>query len=163
METKKCYRCKEDKGLDEYNKKGKNIGGLTTKCKQCILIVSHEYNQTRGGLITKIYSGQICSSKKRCHKTPTYTKTELVQWIYKQPMFEDLYNNWVQSDYDTWMKPSVDRIDDNIGYTMENIQLMTWKENNKKSKFGKNKEVLQILNNKIIAGYKSLKEASKKT
>jgi hypothetical protein len=47
--------------------------------------------------------------------------------------FYELYNNWIDSGYKKSDKPSVDRIDDYKGYSFDNIQLMTWKENNKKN------------------------------
>ena len=68
--------------------------------------------------------------------------------------------------------PSVDRIDDNIGYTISNIQLMTWGENDKKAHDdmrdgkliggNKNKPVLQFTKDgKFIAEYISQNEASR--
>ena len=41
-------------------------------------------------------------------------------------------SKWKSSGYNRWTKPSVDRLDDNLGYSFDNIQLMTWKENNEK-------------------------------
>jgi len=52
--------------------------------------------------------------------------------VYKQPNFEELYNNWVKHGYDKWYKPSVDRLNDDKGYSFSNIQLVTWKENSDK-------------------------------
>ncbi len=72
--------------------------------------------------------------------------------------------------------PSLDRIDDSIGYTEDNIQLMTWQENRDKSykdrKSGKNKgngkyksrPVDQFtLDEEYIATYHSMNEASRTT
>lgn len=92
-----------------------------------------DYNKTFKGLVSKIYSHQKDNSYKRGHSQPSYTKKELMDWIISQETFYKLYFIWVESDHSVELKPSVDRIDDNIGYTMENIQLMTWDDNREKA------------------------------
>jgi hypothetical protein len=68
--------------------------------------------------------------------------------------------------------PSIDRIDDYKGYTEENIQLMSWAENNAKGhadqKSGKNnkqsKAVLQFsLDGKLVGEYYSASQAYRDT
>ena len=59
-----------------------------------------------------------------------YSKEEFRKWLYSQPLFFELYNNWVNNEYDKNLTPSVDRINSSISYKMSNIQLMTWHENN---------------------------------
>ena len=61
---------------------------------------------------------------------PEYSKEEFRKWLYSQPLFFELYNNWVNNEYDKNLTPSVDRINSSISYKMSNIQLMTWHENN---------------------------------
>ena len=134
-----------------------------------------EYNRTKDGLVTKIFSTQNYSSKRRGHNPPTYTKEELKDWLFSQPLFHLLYDNWKRLDYQKDYKPSIDRKDDFIGYTMSNIQLMTWKENKEKQfkgvlkakgSLGKKKcrEVSQFTKKgKLIAVYHSLAEAERKT
>lgn len=46
--------------------------------------------------------------------------------------YYELYNNWVDSWYIKDLRPSIDRIDNYKWYSYDNIQLMTWKENNEK-------------------------------
>lgn len=98
---------------------------------------SKEYNlkyyRTKKGLISSIYGGQKGSSKRRGHHLPTYSKKELEDWVYSQPLFHVLFDNWKRLDYQKEYRPSVDRKDDALGYTMSNIQLMTWRSNFKKS------------------------------
>lgn len=103
------------------------------------------YNRTKDGLVTKIFSSQNNNSKRRGHKPPTYTKQELKDWLFSQPLFHKLYDNWKRLDYQKEYKPSVDRKNDFVGYTIDNIQLMTWGENKKKQ----NKD---IFNNKSTSG-----------
>ena len=50
------------------------------------------------------------------------------EWMYANS-YEELFDNWASSDYDAMLKPSVDRLDSYKGYTYNNIQLGTWRQN----------------------------------
>ena len=63
---------------------------------------------------------------------PSYSLGELRSWVLNQPNFEILYYKWVQSNYDKWLVPSIDRIRDDEGYNFNNIQLVSFKENSDK-------------------------------
>ena len=80
-----------------------------------------------------VYQSQKTNSRHRGHDEPTYTRQELQDWIIAQPHFETLYQDYIASDYNKWKCPSVDRIDNTKGYSMDNIELMTWKQNSEKS------------------------------
>jgi hypothetical protein len=95
--------------------------------------IKKKWGRTVKGLLSTIYSMQKVRSETRGHPLPSYTKTEFDVWFLKQPNFYRIYRNWVYSRYDKDLKPSVDRIDNSKPYTLNNIQLMTWGENNNKS------------------------------
>ena len=126
---KKCSKCKNIKELTEFCKDKNREDGLFPQCKECCKGRRLAYKKTKEGLVAKIYSSQCGSSKQRGHNQPTYTQSELQEWIYSQKKFHVLYDNWKRLDYQSRYKPSVDRKDDYIGYTISNIQLMTWQEN----------------------------------
>ena len=84
------------------------------------------------GRVVNIYSRQKHYSDKRGHPQPSYSKDELVTWALSQEKYHKMHNIWVLSDYDKSLTPTVDRIDDSVGYTMDNIQLLTWCENKNK-------------------------------
>ena len=88
--------------------------------------------RTKQDVISRMYSHQRGSSKKRGHIMPIYTNAELSEWLLNDWLFDLLYNNWVNCGYIKNMIPSVDRLDDTKGYSFENIQLMTWGENDAK-------------------------------
>ena len=108
------------------------------------------YRQSKKGLISKIYSHQKQTSKKRQHNPPSYSKEELTEWLYSQSLFHELFNKWKQSDFQSKYIPSIDRKDDNVGYTLENNQIMTWEENNKKSHKDRKSGKLMTSQNKIV-------------
>lgn len=134
------------------------------RSKEEISEYNRQYKRSKSGVVQAIYDQQKSSSKLRGHHAPTYTKQELKEWLYSQELFHVLYDNWKRLDYQTMYKPSVDRKDDYIGYTMENIHLMTWGENKKKGEEDKrhginnknSKAVLQLDENEVlIAEYPS--------
>lgn len=129
---KKCFKCGKTKKLDEFYKHKKMADGHLNKCKQCTRkdVANSEinYDRTEKGVIRVIYKTQKSNSIKRGHKPPSYTKTELAEWLYKNG-FKKLYSEWVSSGYKKSKKPSVDRINDFKGYCLNNIKLGTWKDN----------------------------------
>lgn len=155
MNAKSCTKCNKEKPLDDFYSKN-------YYCKSCMSIIQKKYRQknkekiknrnyrhyknnkerlnrdalirrrTKHGLIGHIYNNQTKSSRKRGYQEPEYSLEELRSFITGSALFEYLYKNWVDSDYDKWLTPSIDRIDDYKGYNLNNIQLMTWKDNHKK-------------------------------
>ncbi len=131
--TKQCTQCKTIKNISEFYKRKQGKKGIISHCKKCANKRSKEYNHSKKGLLSLIYSRQKSNSIERGHDLPTYTKIELYDWLFSQKKFHILYDNWKRLDYQKDYVPSVDRKDDYIGYTMNNIQLMTWRENNEKN------------------------------
>ena len=86
-------------------------------------------------LIKRLYNAQKSSSKKRGHCMPDYTCDDLINWVLieNKDLFELLYKNWADGNYESNLKPSIDRIQNSIHYTFSNIQLVTWGENDKKA------------------------------
>lgn len=76
-----------------------------------------------------IYANQRMTSKKYGRSPPTYTKQELMDWFINQSVFQQLWDAWVASGYEKELSPSVDRKINTEGYTLNNIQLVTWKQN----------------------------------
>ena len=174
-EKKVCTNCNQLKCTTNFSNDKKNEDGLNNYCKDCRKIKSDIYNRTKEGVVSKIYSKQKDKSKSRGHIQPNYSKDELQTWIFSHRLFHELFKQWEESNYSTNLKPSIDRIDDSYGYSLDNIQLMSWQDNRTKShqdiKNGKlehgnkpRKAVTQMtLDGEIIAEYISVKDASRKT
>ena len=124
---KVCKDCNINKPLNEFTKKSSCKDGYEIRCKRCRSI---KYNKSTPELtIKKIYGSQITNSVNRNHPLPNYTLEELITWTLSNKSWEKLYKDWQDSKYDKWLAPSIDRIDSNKPYDINNIQLMTWKEN----------------------------------
>lgn len=91
---------------------------------------SLKYHRTKNGLISRMYSSQIFNSKKRNMEQPSYTKEEFIKWLLNTN-FDILYINWINSDYNTNLRPSINRLEDLKSYSLDNIELITWEENRK--------------------------------
>lgn len=76
---------------------------------------------------------------------PDYSLEELRKWMLAQPNFESLYQAWISTGFNKMQKPSVDRIDDYKPYSLDNIQLTTWAENNARG----HADIKNGINNKI--------------
>jgi hypothetical protein len=129
---KKCTKCGEFKSLNEFYKEKLRKDGLRNDCKICNNKAKKDYFKTKGGLISMIYSHQRSHSISKGRVLPNYSNQELRNWLFGQEKFHEMYDNWVKSGYLKDLKPSIDRKNNNKPYTIDNIQLMTWDENNKK-------------------------------
>lgn len=135
IQTKVCARCGIEKQISEFRKRS-GVGRenqINPYCKKCDCEKAKAHQKTVGGLISRIYSNQKKASKKRNHEMPKYKRDDLYNWLKDNDKFKNIYNNWVESNYCKELTPSIDRINDYKGYAFDNIQIMTWGENRKKS------------------------------
>ena len=127
---KLCYLCKQRKSRDEFHKSKSRNDGLEPACKKCRVIVDSRPMI----LASKIYSSQKQSSIERGHPLPDYDRKWLTAWLISRDNFKDMHTKWIESNMESSLKPSVDRINPLKPYTKDNIQLVTWGENDKKGK-----------------------------
>lgn len=132
-QEKKCTKCGIPKPLSEFSTRSDRSSGYKSSCKECAALVRSKYLRTRIGIISGIFDAQRSSSKTRGHNPPGYTKQQLIGWCMSQDIFHTLYFEWVKSGYDKMLKPSCDRTDDSMGYSLDRLQIMTWRENASKS------------------------------
>lgn len=176
METKICRDCHTEKPLTDFYPDKTTKDGYRYECKECCSIHHKIYRKTKERIVNVAYSRQKQNCKFRDHELPTYTLMELKWWMFSQPKFHKMYEEYVASNHNIWMKPSVDRINSDLSYTLDNIQLVTWRENH--DNFGKEsskktkgvnrgaemqkKPVKQLdLEGNLIKGFSSLTEAHK--
>ena len=142
-----------------------------------------EYRQrnkkTLDGWLTKVYGRMRLSSRERNHNPPQFTKVELKEWVIERGI-EKLLKNWVDNECAKDLTPSINRLNDYIGYQFNNMELTIWKDNNKQgrgsiktkelvhSKLGNiakkmfSKPVIKSdLDGKVLALYPSAREAAR--
>ncbi|MDA3837240.1 MAG: NUMOD1 domain-containing DNA-binding protein [Nanoarchaeota archaeon] len=155
---KKCTKCGEL--TDNFSPNKRMTEGLASWCRDCINKKLKEFVRTKIGLAKKIYRRQKFNSIKRGHRQPAYTKEDFIEWILNNSSFNNLYEKWVASDFKFELIPSCDRLDNSVGYSFSNIQVVTWEENRKNSNISRRRKVKQFdINGNFIKEYISLSEA----
>ena len=131
---KECSKCGELKSYSEFHKEKKKKDGHKNICKECIKENNTRYYRSIDGLMSQTYHHQIEHSVHPGMQLPTYTQQELKEFCLNDDNFVRIYKEWIDSDYDKLLMPSVDRINDFIGYTLDNIQITTLTYNLRKPK-----------------------------
>lgn len=123
---------------------------------------TQKYRKTKKGVLTNMYNHM-----KNRHKVD-FTLKQFHSMFLEDRKFINLFNNWVKSNYNIQLKPSLDRTNPRKHYHRDNISMMTWAENRFKQssydgKLGRKPAVLQILGDKVIERYESQRVAVQKT
>ena len=126
---KTCSKCKIEKSLEGFATDNNRKDGKRSDCKACSNEATSAYKKTKQGLVAQMYGRQRDSSRHRKHPMPDYTLDQLREWVFAQPNFEELYNNWVASGYKKDLVPSCDRLNDNLPYTLDNLRLVKFRVN----------------------------------
>lgn len=124
-----CIHCNTWKPPSAYSKNKKAFLGIRSTCRDCAKIEKETFYKSKKGVIQTIWDSQKRSAKEREMNPPSYTKEWFFEWVESQDVFHEIYDKWIQSGYDRWQKPSVDRLDPFESYTPTNIEVTTWQEN----------------------------------
>lgn len=128
-ELQVCNCCKVNQPISNFGNRTDFKEKKLKVCRDCANIKAEAYRKSKLGLVNYIYHNQRLISKNKGVEPPAYSKQELSDWFYAQPNFEELYTNWEKGGYTKDTKPSVDRLDDSIGYNLNNIRLVSFREN----------------------------------
>jgi len=126
---KVCNKCNLSKELSEFHNRSVSPDGKANTCKECDNERRYKQSRSKLAVIKNIYRHQVENSKVRGHSAPDYTLDDLVDYLMSNPSFNSLYEDWVVNKFDMWSIPSVDRIDEKLGYSFSNIQVVTFLEN----------------------------------
>lgn len=154
---KKCSVCKIDKKLEDFHKKSSNIDGLDYGCKKCANkkirdrrksnnnLTTKNYEKTLKGKLVRTYRNMLSRVKGILkNKAHLYEGLEILSkegfydWSLKNPDYISLFNNWVESDYNLKLCPSIDRVDPSKGYILENMRWVTFEFNSLNTSCRKN-------------------------
>lgn len=113
----KKYLTKEEKNkaLSANNRKY-----YKTRFGKIVMTYNNMNRRVRGYVKKHIYEGLEILSREDFYNFAKDSKE-----------YNELYDKWVESNYDRKLSPSIDRIDSEGGYTLDNIRFITHSENSK--------------------------------
>ncbi len=125
---------------EQYNKwqrqRRKELGNATT----------HKYEKTQEGFLMRKYRNMqsrvtgVQKLKAHLYKNLyLLPRKEFYYWATHEDQFHKLWVEWVDSQFDRKLCPSVDRIDSSKGYTLENMEWITHSENSRRGAINRNK------------------------
>lgn len=83
-----------------------------------------------------LYNAILNRVGKKSYKDRTinFSFEQFNEWISKNDRYKKVFKEWKESNGDTHLSPSIDRIDNSKDYTLKNIQVLTRHENLLKGK-----------------------------
>ena len=98
-----------------------------------------KYERTVNGKLMRIYRNMESRvkgiQKKKQHLyvgKSILPREQFYEWAKSSEEFYKLYSDWVHSDYDRKLAPTVDRINPELGYELSNMQWLTHSENSRR-------------------------------
>lgn len=103
------------------------------------------YEKTPKGFLMRKYRNMTSRitgiQKKKFHLyagKELLSREDFYKWSLENKDFWELYNTWIESGYDRKLTPTVDRINSESGYTLDNMEWITHSENSRRG--GKSKK-----------------------
>ena len=102
--------------------------------------VDKQYEKTPKGFLMRLYRNMksritgVQKEKYHLYKGKyLLDKNVFYKWAEFHPAFVSLFNNYVSNSFPRKLSPSVDRINPDLGYTLENMEWVTMSENSRRS------------------------------
>lgn len=98
-----------------------------------------KYEKTISGFLVRLYrnmKSRVTGVQKAKHHL--YEGKELIdredfyEWAKGSPEFYELFGDYKQSGYERKLAPSVDRVDSEKGYSLDNMEWVTMSENSRR-------------------------------
>jgi len=123
---------------------------------------TQKYRNTPKGNLAGSYLKMKERNTVRGHGPLPFTMNEFREFALAQPQYEEMFTAFLESDRDRYLFPSWDR---NDNYSLDNITLMTWAENDSKDRHTHRAiRVTQLTKEgEIIATYRTARDASTAT
>jgi hypothetical protein len=148
---KKCRMCLEFKQVSNFKKHKETRDRLSNYCKICSNakqreyravnrnICSTNYEKTHTGFLMRLYRNmQSRTSGVQKLKKHLYagkgllSRAEFYKWANGCVEFHEMFCKWEKNDYLRTLTPTVDRINSDEGYSIENMQWLTHSENSRR-------------------------------
>lgn len=157
---KECKVCNQVKELSEFVKHKECKDGHTNCCKKCKLELQKISRQKNNNKYTKIYEKTVTGFLMRTYRNmqsringiqykkhhlyagkSILSKDDFYNWALLNNEFKNLFEVWEKNNYQNRLTPSVDRLDEKLGYSIDNMQWITHSENSRKGALSRFKKV----------------------
>lgn len=105
---------------------------------------THKYEKTKNGFLVRLYRNMksrvtgVQSAKYHLYEgKELLDKDSFYEWAKASKAFHSLFSLWEGSDYDRKLCPSVDRVNSNEGYSIDNMEWVTHSENSRRGALSK--------------------------
>lgn len=131
-----CIKCINAENKKSYQRNKKKILERTSKYQKLYRKdytdrAREIYSKTIKYFISSMWKHRVYLAKKY-NRELAFTKEEFINWVNNNPKFYELYEIYKKSGYIKRLAPSIDRINNKLGYTFNNIQIITHGENARK-------------------------------
>lgn len=125
------------------------------------------YRKTPKGLLTNLYHKMKERNIKKGFGKLPFSLTEFHKLYIESDIYLLIFNNWAENGYAFYKRPSIDRKNPNMGYELNNIQMMTWEENRRKGDKENSRHTTSVVmcdfDGNIIKEFESIKLAVEAT
>jgi hypothetical protein len=131
---RKCACCEIEKNISEFHSDKSSPTGLQTYCKDCQCEKSKKWASTLDGFIKRLHLDMRHNAKKRAKELNIEITCDDIKELYKKQnglcaltgrlMTTDTYMVKGNQHIINKMNISIDRINSDLGYTKDNIQLV---------------------------------------
>ena len=121
---------------------------------------TRKFRATPKGVLTNMYH------KMKSRRDVLFSLPDFHARFISDKKFLRLHSEWVKSGMDKMLKPSLDRVNNKLGYTVDNTHMLTWAENRHKQTMERRSRkgvVIQYLNGVEVCRFKSQRLAAIKT
>lgn len=128
IKGKKCVTCNKTKTDGCFYKR-------YNTCKLCVIERTKKYCKTYSGYILKSYHSmkQRTLGKLECFARwkgkELLPKSDFIKWTENNAEFLNLFKAWTLSGYQKKLSPSINRLDNNLGYVLSNMEWIPHGEN----------------------------------
>lgn len=98
-------------------------------CRFCHRLRATNAARTLVGCLQKRYRDLKAHSKSFGWPAPVFSSEEFVQHFINDPQYCGIHAAWVAAGFGKWLSPSTDRIDPTTPYVLENLRMITWRQN----------------------------------
>jgi len=90
-----------------------------------------EWSRTYIGCLSYIYSRmrRRIRTDKHYKGLSLISRQEFYEWAKREDTYYNVFKAWIDSDYDKYLSPSIDRLDSSKGYVFGNMRFITTQEN----------------------------------